>query len=73
MVRIREENEIGLDQASPVSKVLLAHASFPASEEELSLFWAKVRSLVCLVTFYPDMGFVKKFTQPDFEDENFTQ
>ena len=26
------------DQASPVSKVLLAHASFPASEAELSLF-----------------------------------
>ena len=37
-VRIRKETEIGQDQASPVSKVLLANASFPASEDELSLF-----------------------------------
>ena len=37
-VRIRKETEIGQDQASPVSKVLLARASFPASEDELSIF-----------------------------------
>ena len=55
------------DQASPVSKVLLAHASFPASEAELSLFLGPgpIFGLPC----YPDVGFVKNFTQPAFQAE----